>query len=377
VGRARSIAIELPDAPNVLVIETGLVGELLVITPALRAIRTAYPAARITVAVTPGSAPVLVGNPNVDRLLALSKRERGGFLGLLRLASWIRAKRFDVALVLHTSFRSALAAAIGAVPVRAGLSSEGRGFLLTHKTPRDRAAYEVDEHLKVLELLGVPSAGRELELHLTEEERDAARSLLPGGADESPLVVLHPGASREIRRWPAERFAELGARLSSRAGAAVVFAFGPRERPLAERVELWFERERLSMPSTVFPENVRILGAVFERADAVVTNNTGPMHVAAAVGTGGVFIHGPTPVARWHPPGERFAAVFARGAPCRPCDSPSCRMDSLVCMESVAVDEVYAAVLELLGEAGAAEAAPRGSTWGAEPRGHPDPVESE
>jgi len=377
VSRARSTAIELPDAPNVLVIETGLVGELLVITPALRAIRTAYPAARITVAVTPGSAPVLVGNPNVDRLLALSKRERGGFLGLLRLASWIRAKRFDVALVLHTSFRSALAAAIGAVPVRAGLSSEGRGFLLTHKTPRDRAAYEVDEHLKVLGLLGVPSAGRELELHLTEEERDAARSLLPGGADESPLVVLHPGASREIRRWPAERFAELGARLSSRAGAAVVFAFGPRERPLAERVELWFERERLPKPSTVFPESVRILGAVFERADAVVTNNTGPMHVAAAVGTRGVFIHGPTPVARWHPPGERFAAVFARGAPCRPCDSPSCRMDSLVCMESVAVDEVYAAVLELLREAGAAQAAPRGSTSGAEPRGHPDPVESE
>lgn len=360
VGPVRSSRTELPDAPNVLVIETGLKGELLVITPALRAIRTAYPGARITVAVTPGSAPVLVGNPNVDRLLALSKRERAGFFGLLRVASWIRAKRFDVAFVLHTSFRSALAAAMGAVPVRAGLSSEGRGFLLTHRTPRDRAAYEVDEHLKVLDLLDVPSAGRELELHLTEEERDAGRSLLAGGADEGPLVVLHPGASREIRRWPAERFAELGAMLSSQEGAAVVFAFGPRERALAERVERWSADEGLPKPVTVFPETVRILGAVFERALVVVTNNTGPMHVAAAVGVPGVFIHGPTPVARWQPPGGGFAAVFARGAPCRPCDSPTCRADSLVCMESVTVEEVYAAVRGLLG----------GSDAGGGPPGH-------
>ncbi len=156
---------KLPDAPNVLVIETGLVGELLVVTPALRALRKAFPDARVTVLVSPGSAPLLVGNPSVNRLLPIPKGQRSGLVRLLGLSAWIRAQRFDAALVFHTSFRSALLAALAGVPVRAGLSSEGRGFLLTHKAARDRAAYEVDEHLTVLGLIGVPPDGRAMELN--------------------------------------------------------------------------------------------------------------------------------------------------------------------------------------------------------------------
>ena len=337
---------DLPDAPRILVIETGLLGELLVTTPALRAVKRGRPGADVTAMVTPGSAPVLVSNPNVDRLLPLSKRERSGFLGLVRLAAWIRARRFDVALVFHTSFRSALLAFLGGIPVRAGLSSEGRGPLLTHKAGRDRSAYEVDEHLKVVELLGVAPDGRSLELFLTDEERSEARGLLRA-VEGKAFVALHPGASREIRRWPAERFAELGARIVGEPETEVVYVVGPGERDLGERIEHWYSRERLDRPLVVSPRNARILGALFEMASAVVTNNTGPMHVAAAVGTPGVFLHGPTPVARWQPPGDGYVAVFAEGVPCRPCDSPRCREGSLVCMEAVGVDEVFEALMGL------------------------------
>lgn len=337
----------IPGAPNVLVVETGLLGELLVITPALRAVKSAWPESRVTVLASPGSAPVLVGNPNVDLLLPLSKKERSGFVGLLRLASWIRSRRFDVGLVFHTSFRSALGVFMGGVPVRAGLASEGRGFLLTHKCPRDRAAYEVEEHLRVVELLGARRRGLEMELYLTDEERKEAAALLRdvGGR---PFVCLHPGASREIRRWPAERFAELGARLSGVGGVESLFAFGPRERSVADSVRTWYERARLDRPAFVFPATARVLGAVFERASAVVTNNTGPMHVAAAVGVPGVFIHGPTPVGRWHPPGDRFVALYGEGVDCRPCDSPRCASGSLLCMEAVDVERVFEAVAGLI-----------------------------
>ena len=347
----------IPEAPEVLVIETGLLGELLVITPALRAAKKAWPGSKVTVVVSPGSAPVLVGNPNVDRLLPLSKRERSGLLGVMRLSSWIRAKRFDVALVFHTSFRSALSAFLGAVPVRAGLSCEGRGLLLTHKVPRDRSAYEVDEHLRVLGLLGVESAGRELELHITAEERAEAEALV-GDIWERPFVCLHPGASREIRRWPAEQFAELGRDLTGDPGVDVVFAFGPGESELADRVERSYasagsaKRPRESEPRLCYPSTPRVLGALFERAAAVVTNNTGPMHVAAAVGAPGVFIHGPTPVRRWHPSGDRYVAVFAADVACRPCDSPTCSAGSLLCMEAVSVERVREAVERLLAVGG-------------------------
>jgi heptosyltransferase-2 len=348
MGRRRAKAVRFPESPDFLVIETGLVGELLVITPALRAIRKAYPSARITVMARPGSAPVLVGNPAVDRLLPLSKRERGGTLGVMRLASWIRAKNFDAVFVFHTSFRSALIAAMGAVPVRAGLSCEGRGFLLTHRVRRDRSAYEVDEHLAVVELLGVDPDGRELEIFLTEEERVEAQELLESVPAVGPRVGIHPGASRDIRRWPAKRFAELGARLARERGAVPVFLFGPDEQDLAGAVSGWFVDQGLPAPAIIFPGTVRILGALFEEMAAVVTNNTGPMHVAAAVVAAGAFIHGPTPVRRWHPPGDQFAEVFARDAECRPCDSPRCRLDRTICMEGVGVDQVYEAVTAVM-----------------------------
>ncbi len=347
--------VELPDSPRLLVMETGLIGELLAVTPVLRAIGKAYPSANVTVMVRPGSASVLVGNPYVKKLLPLVSKERKGFWGVMRLASWVRSRDFDAVLVLHTSFRSALIALMGAAPVRAGLSCEGRGFLLTHKKARDRAAYEVDEHLAVLGLLGIPSAGRELEIFLTDDERRSARSLLGLPQEHGRLVGLHPGASREIRRWPVRLFVELAGRLEKEAGVTPVFFFGPREEDLARAVtelRLW---EGSSIPLLRSPGNVRVLAAAFELMDVVVTNNTGPMHIAAAVGTPGVFIHGPTPVPRWHPPGERFTPVYADGLDCRPCDTSTCAQDRLLCMEGVTVDRVFEAVRERLAGPGRQE----------------------
>ncbi len=360
----------LPDSPKILVMETGLVGELLVTTPMLRAVKRACPGASITVMVSPGSAPVLVGNPAVSRLLPLRKAERTG-MGLFRVASWVRSQRFDVIFVLHTSFRSAMLAALGRGRIRAGLSCEGRGWLLNRRTPRDRTAYEVDEHLRVAGLLGIEPAGRELDLFLTDEERAAAGELLESALAEAaadshgsmnetsassrPLVGLHPGASREIRRWPAERFAELGHRVLESGQAQPFYVFGPREPDLAEIVRAWYERNGQPTPMIVEPSSVRMLGALFARAAAVVTNNTGPMHVATAVRVPGVFIHGPTPVDRWHPPGPGNEAVCG-DVDCRPCDSPTCRMTSLLCMEAVSVDHVYDALMRVLDRA--AEAHP-------------------
>jgi len=284
----------------------------------------------------------------VKRLLPLRREERTGF-GFFRVASWIRSERFDAILVLHTSFRSALLAALGRGRIRAGLSCEGRGWLLNRRTPRDRNAYEVDEHLRVAALLGIEPDGRELDLFLTDEERsEAARILEPvTPAGVLPLVALHPGASREIRRWPAERFAELGHRADKTGLARPFYVVGPRERDLAAAVRTWYERAKLPAPTIIEPSGIRMLGALFERTTAVVTNNTGPMHVAAAIRVPGVFIHGPTPVGRWQPPGSANEAVFG-DVPCRPCDSPKCRMDSLLCMEAVGIDQVYNALAHVL-----------------------------
>jgi heptosyltransferase-2 len=338
----------LPVRPNILVIETGLLGELFVVTPALRAIRRAYPEGRVTALVSPGSAAILKGNPGVQRMLPLSREERRG-MGALRVASWIRAQHFDAAFVFHTSFRSALTVAMSRVRIRAGLSCEGRRPLLTHAVPRDRDAYEVDEHLRVVGLLGIEPDGRELDLFLTEEERCEAEELLSRAGVEGVLVGLHPGASRDIRRWPAERFAELGLRVVSELKATPVFFFGPGEQDLAELIVKAHKANGSADPLVIFPRSVRALGALFQRMGAVVTNNTGPMHVAAAVRIPGVFIHGPTPVTRWHPPGDMYVSVHSQNIACRPCDASHCKMKSLLCMEAVTTDEVFKGLTSVLG----------------------------
>jgi heptosyltransferase II len=334
---------EFPEKPRFLVVETGFVGDVLVTTPAMRAIRRAYPRCEITAAVRPASGLVLVGNLNVSKLLPMRKRDRSGVLAVFRIASWIRSQNFDAAFIFRPSFRSALIPALGAVPVRAGLASEGRGFLLTHKAPYDPKESEVLKHLKVVGLLGIQPDGYELEMFLTDEEQAEAVGLL-GDLKGRPLVAIHPGANWPVRRWPAERFAELGSRLTSEFGVSVCYLAGPSDGETIARVRAWFGDNGLPEPRVIEPRNVRILGGIFQAADVAVTNDSGPLHIASAVGAQGVFIHGPTLVERAHLPDPRHTDVYAEDVPCRPCDVTRCSQGSLLCFENVSVDRVLDAV---------------------------------
>ncbi|MBD3368447.1 MAG: hypothetical protein GF405_09805 [Candidatus Eisenbacteria bacterium] len=337
---------EFPAKPRFLVMETGFVGDVLVVTPALRALRTAFPDAEMTALVRPKSGMVLIGTPNVTRLLPLPKEHRRGFFAVMGLASWVRGQRFDAAFVFRPSFRSALIPFLAGVPTRAGLSSEGRGLLLTHKAPFEPSMSEVTKHLTVAGLVGAEPAGDQLEMFLTDEERSDASELL-GDSPDRPVVVIHPGANWPIRRWYPERFAELGARLREE-GVSVFYLAGPADAEVLAAIRDWYEREGIESPTVLEPPNVRVLAAVIEAADLAVTNNSGPLHLTSAVGTEGVFIHGPTPVERWHLQDPRHTDIAAADVDCRPCDSTSCLHDTFRCLDRISVDRVYEAVLDRL-----------------------------
>ncbi|MBN2564076.1 MAG: glycosyltransferase family 9 protein [Candidatus Eisenbacteria bacterium] len=344
---------DFPEEARFLVVETGYVGDVLVTTPALRAIRAAYPRCSITALIRPASGVVLVGNPNVSRLLPLRKEDRSGLMAVLRVASWISSQGFDAAFVFRPSFRSALIPALARVPVRAGLTSEGRGFLLTHRSAFVREESEVKKHLKVVGLVGIPPSGQELEMFLTDEERSEAAELLAPAAGR-PLVAIHPGANWPIRRWPAERFAELGSRLRTEIGATVSYFAGPADSETIAAVRGWYEDHGKEQPIVLEPPNVRVMAAAFQAADVVVTNDSGPLHIASAVGSQAVFIHGPTLVERAHLPDPRHTDLFAADVPCRPCDSTKCSQDRLLCFEGVTVDHALEAVSARLARAGGA-----------------------
>ena len=282
---------EFPAKPRFLAIQTGVVGDVLAVTPALRALRSAFPDAEITALVRPGPGMALVGAPAIKRLLPLTDEHRRGVFSAMGLASWVRGRRFDAAFAFHPSFRSALIPFLGAVPVRVGLTGEGarRGFLLTHKAPYDRSMDDVEKHLALAGLVGIEPRGNELEIFLTDGERAAAASLLEGISGR-PLVAIVPGADDRAGRWCPERFAELGERLRDEGTAAVVHVVGAAETELAGRIRLWHEREGTVPVAVVEPDTVRVLAAVVEAADLTVATGGSSRLIASAVGTGGVFL---------------------------------------------------------------------------------------
>jgi len=338
---------------RLLVVLPSWLGDAAMATPTLRLLRDALPGAFIAGLARPAVAELLAGTPLVDEFVV----ERvSGMMGHKHAAAKLRALRFDAALLLTNSFSTALATRMAGIPVRMGYSRDGRGALLTHRVrapewpgstalrrrwaPVSAVAYyyaagrtllgdapapfeEMDDPMRVL------PAGARLELPLSDADRAAAEAVLGRagvGAGET-LVVLNPGANNPAKRWPAERFGALAAWLGAEHGVRVLINSGPGEEELAAEVA------RLSQPSaeggmktpgwdsraTIIlahhGHSLSALKAILARAGLLVTNDTGPRHLAAAFGTPTIALFGPTDP-RWTTlPDARGPDAAAGGGP--------------------------------------------------------------
>ncbi len=349
-------AQEQPE--RVLVVLPNWVGDVVLATPALRAIRERCPSARITFLLKRPLAEVLSGSPWADetvfwpaRFAAQSRPERHrGFLGL---AGELRDRRFDWAVLLTNSFRSALLARLAGVRRRIGYDRDGRGLLLTDKllplkvdgrfVPVAMTRY----YNAVARYLGCRECGEQPELFTTAaEEAEADRVIARAGADGGrPIAVLNPGASfGPAKCWLPDRFAEVGDALVRGHGAAVFIACGPKETQIARDVA-----SRMREPAVVLDDPVLGLGpmkALLRRAALLITNDTGPRHFANAFGTPVVTIFGPTDP-RWTEtasPRERTVMVQVE---CGPCMKRHCPLDHR-CMTRIDSQMVLMAARNLL-----------------------------
>jgi ADP-heptose:LPS heptosyltransferase len=299
---------------RILIVKVADLGDVLTATPALRSLRRTFPSASITALTSPHCKGLLEGTGFVDEVLAFDKWTAGLPAAL---ALHLRRRGFDAMLLLHhlTTARgiakyAALSTAVGA-PVRAGLDN-GRGWFLTHRAP-DRGfgvRHEVEYCNDVVGLLGADPDYGPLEFPVTGEERAYAKEVLP---PVRPLVAVHPGGGSysTARRWPAERYYELVQRLLA-AGLSPIVVGGPGEESLGRALGAGID---LTGRTTMGQ-----LGAVMEGCDAFVGNDSGVMHIAAAVGTPVVALFGPTNHGAWGPwdPTGRSVVVSA-DLPCQPC----------------------------------------------------------
>ncbi len=328
-------------------------GDAVLTTPALSAVREAFPSARISLAARPLVAELFRHHPDVDEILVYDKQGRhSGAAGMLRMAAELRRRRFESAILFQNAFDAALLAFLAGVPERMGYATDGRRILLTRAVPVTEETlrlHHAEYYLNLLAALGIsPPASPRMRLRVVDEEKEAmAERLSTLGVPKGKRILgINPGATYgSAKRWYPDRFAAVADALSEEWEAYVVLMGSVPERPLAEEIETAMKRKPVNLAGRT---TVRELMALLSLSSFLVTNDSGPMHIAAALGVPLAAIFGPTDW-RTTSPWTGKARVVRVDVDCSPCMLRECNRGH-ECMLGVTADMVVAAARELYRE---------------------------
>ena len=310
---------------RILIIKPSAIGDVVHTLPILNLLRRRFPQAHIAWLVTPACAGLLDGHPQLDEVVRFERNEFGRgwrspavLAELRRFTRSLRDRRFDLVLDLQGLFRSGWLAWRTRAPVRVGFANarELAPLFYTHRVPTGPPEqHAIERYLTLAEAVGCERGPVQFIFPTDEADRARVAALLPG----ERFAVLLPGTNWETKRWPVERFAALAGVLKERFGLESIVAGGPDVAPLATQIP--------SATNLVGRTNLRQLVALLERAALVVANDSGPMHVAAALGRPLVTPFGPTNPVRTGPY-QRTASVIRLDIPCSPCYSRTCSHQS-------------------------------------------------
>ena len=316
---------------------------MVVLTPALRALKRTYLESNLTLLLRPRVADLMQTHPYVDTCIVDNKTE-GRYRSVRNLTRQLRDKAFDIAVVLHpTSFRNALLPFLARVPIRIGTNASGRGVLLTLSCKDDTGIHEVHRYLRVLKLLNIDAVPSSLEFWHTDADRQFVERLLraEGILPDDRIVALNLGTTWATKRWNVANFADLIQQIACLLPEIKIVLVGSSEEgELAKALP-----DSLSVINLVGKTEVLQLGALLERCEVCVTCDSGPMHIAAAVGTPTVALFGPTSPTRHQPYGTGHT-VIEKSVSCRPCYKQMChRQDTPhLCMKEIRTAEVVKAL---------------------------------
>ncbi len=359
------------EIKKILVIKLCCVGDILFTTPAVRALRKGFPQAHLAYLVGGWSREVIEDNPNLDEIIiydtpAHSANRWRALVRTLACLLDLRKRRFDLAVILHRTFFAGLFAWLAGIPRRIGFDYDGRGRLLTDKVPFDSNRHEVDRYLDITTSLGIELNSTSTEMEVDPGQQDFVLDLLKshGLKPEDKLVAVlvgggkNPGTTMPTKRWPPDRFARLTDIIMEKYKARVIFVGGPGDEEIVREVMSGMKNEPVDLVGkTTFKQ----LAAVLKLCTLFVGGDSGPLHIAAAVGTRTVGIFGPSDPRLVAPRGETHLAVW-KEVPCSPCYRPdtvlegqdfsSCPRGTLECMKEITLEDVLAAVRQQMRETG-------------------------
>jgi lipopolysaccharide heptosyltransferase II len=347
---------------NILLIRLRLIGDVVLTTPIPRALKRAFPHARLTYVVEKAAAPVVAGNPHLDEVIVVGRPR-----GLARIAAdaalgWrLRRTGYDIAIDLHGGPRSSWLTRASGAPQRIGYAIQGRSWMYTRvvERPRElRRRHSVVNQWDLLEAIdgwpgGEPDPARdslEMAVDPAADARIAARLADKGIGAGHEVIVAHVSADNPFRRWPEPAFTQLITALAAASPARrIILSSGPSDREAAARITV-AARQQLGAAAGQIVEfgefGLAELRALVARSRLFIGGDTGPLHIAATTSTPIVGIYGPTESVRsapWRDPRVPTESVELAGLACRPCDQRVCEPGDFRCLTTLKPEHVISA----------------------------------
>lgn len=342
-----------PDAfQRILVTRTDRIGDLVLTTPVFEALRKKFPDAHLACLAFLENREIVEGNPYLDEVILYDKKgSERGWLGNFIFARRLARKRFDVVIHLHPTNRMHGVSWLAGIPIRIGYRKKN-AWTLTHSM-EDRKSeglkHESEYNFDLLKLMGIePPEKMKPYFPLKEKDKISLDFFLRNlGLNGKTYAVLNPSASCPSKIWHAERFARLADRLQEKLGLRILLIGSQRDKPLSEKLRRYAAQPVIDLTGKL---SLGMLGWLLKGSSILVSNDSGPVHIAAAVGTPTVSIFGRKQAGlsprRWGPLGENTKVIHKEVA-CSVCLAHDCRINFL-CLDVISVEEVFQEAMQML-----------------------------
>ena len=346
-----------PKFSNILVRGTNWIGDAVMSVPALRELRRLFPRARLTLLVKTWVRDIFLDADFLDDILVYDDSASPQARSFLRMTAELRRRRFDTAILFQGAFGAAAQAFLAGIPARIGFPTDGRRFLLTHSlklSDEIRVGHEVFHYLNIVSQISKRFLGEDrvnflapqYRLNISEERRNAGRELLGrfGVNGQKPLVVINPGATNSrAKRWLPERFASVADCLVERDGCVVAFIGAASENEIADEIIRRMRHQAVRLTGRIsLAESIGVLSL----CNLLVSNDTGPAYISAALNRPTLTIFGPTNLWSTSPISPKSQILYNQ-VECSPCMLRDCPIDHR-CMTGITVEAVYQKAVQLL-----------------------------
>jgi heptosyltransferase-2 len=358
---------------NVLIMHTGgWIGDMILLTPALRCLKEKFPDCRMTMLILPLVSELMSRNPYIDEVMVYDKnKSQKGFQQMRRMADELRSKDFDTAIILHpNSVKSAILAYMAGIPERIGTKLIGNNLFLTTKVKQRRNIHEVERYLDIISVVAGTGFDDKLEFWGIEQNNEdfadeVFKSPLPPRGIKGDLkagnsslthiklkshqfiVGFNVSTTWQTKMWRVERFARLAEMLNNQYGAIIILTGGKPDSQLSKKImELASGSDKYIIDLTG-KTTLWQLGAIIKRCNLYITCDSGPMHISAALNTPTIALFGPTDPVRHRPYGDGHI-VIKKDMKCSPCYKRECKYKSFACMEAIKVEDVVKSVRSMI-----------------------------